>query len=72
MPKTISKQEILKHNPHIKKKQLDASIALAQQLMASGMRASGYNLASPFSPRRIRKLRGEFSSTKHTGNYHRI
>lgn len=72
MPKTIDKKEILKRNPYIKKAQLDASIALAQQLMESGIRAPGYNLASPFSPRRIRKAKGEFSCTKPTGTYHRI
>jgi len=69
MPKTIDEQEILKCNPHIKKSQLDASIILAQQLMASGMQVSGYNLASPFSRHRIKKLKGEFAYTKHTRNY---
>ncbi len=72
MPKTIDKQEILKRNPHIKKEELAASITLAQQLMESGIQASGYNLASPFSPSRIRKFKGEFSRTKPTGSYRRI
>ena len=69
MPKSINKQEILKRNPHIKQSQLDNSIALSQQLMESGIQVAGYNLASPFSRRRIRKLRGEFDCTKHTRGY---
>lgn len=71
MPKTIDKQEILKRNPHIKEAQLDDSVALAQQLKSSGIQASGYNLASPFSRRRINKLKGEFDCTTRSGTYRR-
>ena len=72
MPKTINKKEILKHNPHIKQSQIDASIELADQLMTSGIKASHYNLASPFSHRRIKELKGAFDCTKHTRSYRRI
>ena len=71
MPKIIDKKEILKRNPHIKETQLDDSIALTQQLKSSGIQASGYNLASPFSRRRIKKANGEFDCTAHSGTYRR-
>ncbi len=66
MPKTIDKKEILKRNPHIKKSELDASIALTQQLVKSGIQMSGYNLAPPFSNSRIKKLKGTYAQSKHT------
>lgn len=72
MPEVIDKQEILKRNPHIDKTKLDESIVLAQQLMASGLQISRYNLASPFSRRRIKGHKGEFACTKRTGSYRRI
>jgi hypothetical protein len=59
-PKTTDRQGVLKRNPRIKEPQLDDSIALAQQLEASGIKASGYNLASPFSRRRMKKFKGEW------------
>jgi hypothetical protein len=66
MPKTIDKHEILKRNPHINKSKLDASIALTQQLITSGIQVSAYNLASPFSRRRINELKADFTCTRHT------
>ena len=63
MVKKISKRNILKRNPHISGAQLDASIILTQQLIASGMQLSGYNLASPFTHRRLKKGDAEFTYT---------
>lgn len=71
MPKPIDRKEILKRNPNIKEVQLDTSIALAQQLKVSGIQVHGYNLASPFSPRRIRQSKGGFDCSRHTGDYRR-
>ena len=71
MPKTIDEKEILKRNPHIKKSQLDDSVALTQQLIENGIQVSRYNLASPFSKTRIKKLKGAYAHSKYTGSFRR-
>jgi len=48
-------EEILRLNPHISEVQLKESLLLTKQLAKAGVRMSEYNLASPFSRRRIKE-----------------
>ena len=64
MPKTLSKEKILKLNPHIDKTLLNDSIKLSEILAASGTQIAKYNLAFPVSRRRRGKSEADFTSSK--------
>ena len=72
MPKPVSKDKILKLNPHIDKSTLNESIKLSEVIEASGIKSAQYNLAFPFSRRRIRKSEGDFTCNKGTRISRRI
>ena len=59
MHKMIDEKKILRLNPHINQDKLKESILISRQLAGIGVKMADYNLASPFSHRKINKQKGK-------------
>ncbi len=55
MPKTIDIDSIIKSNPKVDRNRFEEAISTIRRLEKQGVRASKYNIASPFSRRHSSK-----------------